>query len=475
MTKKFIDKMRTCASATRLTFDVRCDIIDGIASVRRRIMLKKFDSSRKATFVCLLSMLAIMLCANILSPAASDDFTYMYSFAPGRERIESFSDIFASLKAHGETMNGRYTAHLFAHMFLMIPGVVFDFVNSLVFVLQVFLIYKMSTFGKREKNLLLLGIFGMLWLCQSDFGQVNLWLDGACNYLWSVFFGILFLLPYVFYMLYDRTLPLPWLIPFLIIAFMQGGFMENVSPAFILMAGLFTLLSKVLFGKRIRYEQVLGIISSLGGFILMMSAPGEWINKASDGEASTLLTTSLIAFGVLLTLALPIALYVLFLRRAQAAGTNKETIVTSLIFVTGALASNFIMVVAAYYPLRCSIACTTLIIMADALLYAKIPAPVSSKPTDTASKLLLLSMALCIVIGLADITYSYVQIKSNEDYIYECKERGITEIEIPNPKRYTKYSELYFLKYIDCEDPESWPNNVMAKYYGVNSIIGKGD
>lgn len=438
-------------------------------------MLKRIDSSKKSGYIILSSIFVIMLVANILSPIVSDDYSYLFSFAECKERIDSIPDIFVSLKAHGEYMNGRYTAHFFAHLFLMLPSIIFDIVNALVFTFQVLLIYKLANLGGERKNLIMIAVFGLLWLCQSKFGQVNLWLDGSCNYLFSVVFGLLFISPYVFYTVYDKKLPLPILIPFLAIAFMSGNSMENIAPAFIMMAFLFVLASKILLHKKVRYEQILGLIFSVFGFVLMMIAPGEWINKASDGEASTLITTTLTAFGVLLTLAVPIAIYILLLVRARAEKMDKKIIITSLIFIAGALASNFIMVLAQYYPLRSSIACTTLIIAADAMLYANVKSYNLGRHTALCEKLLFAAVSLSLILGFADISLSYVKIKQNENYIYECKEAGITDVELKDIKPYTKYSELYGLIYLDTERAENWPNGVMAKYYGLNSIKGITD
>lgn len=74
-----------------------------------------------------------MLALNILSPYHGDDFAYNFSFATG-ERIASFADIFPSLASHAHSMNGRLVAHFFVHLFTLFPTVVFDIVNSVVFI-----------------------------------------------------------------------------------------------------------------------------------------------------------------------------------------------------------------------------------------------------------------------------------------------------------------------------------------------------
>ena len=438
-------------------------------------MLKWLDGTRRGIVTVFLAIFLIMLLANVLSPAVSDDFTYMYSYAEGRDRIESIGDIITSLVAHGEYMNGRYTVHFFAHLFLMLPPIVFDIINSLVFTLQVLIIYKLGTPRTKRHGLLILLIFALLWLAQSKFGQVNLWLDGSCNYLWSVVMGLGFIAPFVLYTLRGTRLHPLLIIPHLLLAFMSGNSMENIAPAFIFMAFLLTLASVVVFKERLRVWQLLSTVSSLLGFILMMIAPGEWLNKATDGEASTLITTFLTAVGILVSLTVPIAFLIHLLLRAKKEGVERRIIYVAAIFIVGALAANFIMVVARYYPLRSSIATTTLIIAAIAMLYPAVSHVGFGRATRPSFSLFAAATVLAMLFGFADITYTYTRVMANEDYILSMRDSGEVDVEIPDIKPYTKYSELYGLVYIDCEERGNWPNWVMTKYYGLNSIIGRAE
>ncbi len=434
-------------------------------------MLRFFNNSKKWSFAIYVAMFSTMLIANILTPIVSDDFSYLFSFAGEKERIDSVSDIFVSLVAHGEKLNGRYAAHFFAHLFLMLPSWVFDIVNSLVFVLQVFIVTQIATYKKERSNLLSLFLFGMLWLCQCQFGQVNLWLDGSCNYLWSVFFGILFVAPYIMYLLYDVPLSLPLLVPYLIIAFLSGNFMENVSPAFIFVGGLCFLASTFIFKKKIRYEQILGIIFSTAGFVFMMVAPGEWINKVSDGEASTVITSLLVAIGMVATSGVPLIIFGVMISKLKKDKSKKPTVILAIILLMGALASNFVMVIAAYYALRSSIGCTSLILFAVVFLLAEGKFEFKGK-VRFFSLVLAISISLAMLIGIADISRTFVLVSQNEKIILEAKNNGETTVKIPNIKPYTKYSSAYRLKYIDTEKYKAWPNNVMAKYYQLDRIYG---
>ena len=45
-------------------------------------------------------------------------------------------------------------------------------------------------------------------------------------------------------------------------------------------------------------------------------------------------------------------------------------------------------------------------------------------------------------------------------------------VELPMFVTHSKYSAVSGLKYLDTETYDAWPNNHMAAYYGVESIIG---
>ena len=76
------------------------------------------------------------------------------------------------------------------------------------------------------------------------------------------------------------------------------------------------------------------------------------------------------------------------------------------------------------------------------------------------------------LIGIHDIYATHGDIRYNQQVIEECKEKGITDITLVYPTAETKYSPANGLKYLDTEDPKSWPNNAMDGYYGVDSLIG---
>ena len=160
----------------------------------------------------LLGIFLLMLLGNVLTPYAVDDWAYMHSFATG-ERLTRFGEIFPSMAAHAQTMNGRLFAHFWAQLFLLLPKAAFNIVNALIFTALIALLARLAQPEGERDNLILLMIFCAVWVFVPAFGQVFFWLDGACNYGWGCVIGFAFLAPYI--RLLDRDAkkkPLFWIL-----------------------------------------------------------------------------------------------------------------------------------------------------------------------------------------------------------------------------------------------------------------------
>ena len=132
---------------------------------------------------------------NVLTPLASDDYRYAFSFATG-ERITSFWQIFPSLYEHYFVMHGRTAVHFFTQLMMLLGKPVFNVLNAAVSTLLLLGLYRLAV-GRGEKNpTVLLGLSALLFLFMPAFGQTMLWLDGACNYLWGVTIIVWVLMPF---------------------------------------------------------------------------------------------------------------------------------------------------------------------------------------------------------------------------------------------------------------------------------------
>lgn len=435
--------------------------------------LRRAAHSPKAFWGSVLLIGILMLVWNILTPMMADDFAYSHSFATG-ERIKTFGEIFPSLVSHAETMNGRTVAHFFAQLFLLLPAWVFDLCNAAVFVCQLLLMLRICGAGERIRSPMLWGFFSVLLIATPDFGQVNLWLDGACNYLFSIVFVLAFLLPYVNAFLRERKLRNPiQIFVFWILSFLAGAYLENVSGGAILIAFLLWI-ANLLYGKqRADLPLLVGLACSVAGLATMALSPAQFENKASAFSWDAMLQTLLIALGVIGLLALPIGLFLFLWRRACKTGVERRVILTSLIFAAGGLASNFVMVLAAYYPLRCAIGCTVYVTLAAGILATNMEWDLfTSRSLWTVCRIMAAALFLTVVIGTVDVAMTHHAIRENEARIVEARDAGEECVTLTCPIVFTKYSGLYNLKYLGIGTQYDWPNDSMASYYGIGGIIG---
>lgn len=436
-------------------------------------MLEKWNKSKKVAAVIYLCIFVIMLICNLLTPLAVDDFTYLYSFATD-DPIRKISDIFPSMASHARTMNGRLSAHFLVQLFVLMPMWVFDVVNALIFCLMIGLIEKISV-PKGRNNLLTAAIFCAVWFFEPAFGQVNLWQDGAVNYLWSVPVGLLYVLPFVNRFLQGKSEK--WSKPiaagFLLFSFFAGSYSETVSAAVIFVAVQLIVLD-VLYNKRkISVYNVASVSAAFLGYVSIYLAPAQWMNKSVAMSVKSLFNNIITAteryesFGVLAVI------YVVLLVVCICEKTDGKTIWLSLVFVLGSLAANYIMVLAGYYPERSAVGAVVLLIVADGILVV-CTAKTERYQAAAVSMLLVLLLVTTphLLKGVRDVATTWLRISENEAIILESREKGDLDVDLPVFYPATKYSVIYDAKYLDMENPESWPNRAMAKYYGVNSIIG---
>lgn len=435
-------------------------------------LMERMNKSAKvlALFYCLLFCF-IFIC-NVLTLKVADDFNYCFSWAD-KSRITSVSDIIPSMAAHANTMNGRLLAHFTAQFFLMLPDWLFDIVNTFVFVMQIPLIVRISKGDESQNNLLHIGVFCAMWAYELSFGQVNLWLDGACNYLWNVAVGLLFVQPYVIFFMNekDNKMRMPKVL-FLLLAFIVGGWGESGSAAFIFIAAAVIGLACFWQHRKVPYIYLAGLVLAIAGYVSMYLAPAQ----ATKGGEMSLLSLCGGLFRCLWRLSdiwiLVVAFAVLFFLNVRNQ-TEKNRLVLALIFFFGAMCANFILMFAVSYPERVVLSTTVLLIVADAILLQEIFSRGNYRAVAISLLILLVTTTpIQILWGTYDIYKTYSIQRANIEYLTECAAVGTMDVELPVVHADTKYAAVFDLRYLSTEDPTTWPNNAMANYYGLNSILG---
>lgn len=432
-------------------------------------MIKKFNSSPRAHILTMFVMFAIMLVFNALTQKIADDYMYMYSFVTD-EKLTGITDTVLSLIQHGKEGNGRYFAHFFACIFLILPDFVFDIVNSLVFVSVVEMIYYLSKIKDETNNCFAIVIFGFIWLFQLDFGQVCLWLDGSCNYLFGVFFGLLFIIPFIKSLREGKRLPIILIPLHTVISIILGGYLEPLSVGFIGAAGLIFLADLFRYKNLSAFRFIPSLLGSLFGLALMAFAPGEITNKLSAFSLLQTLAVIGVSLLVLLSVSPIIFLFFLFFKRAKKEGADERTLAVCVFIGIGALISNFVMLIAAYYPLRCSVGTVFMSILAVSMLYGALKNRDFGSAQLRWTKVFTVALSLALIVGAVDNAFTYAQIEAHEKIISEADGESV---QLYNPVAVTRYNAARFLIYLDTENPEGWPNNFFAEYYGLREVIGK--
>ncbi len=434
--------------------------------------LNSITESRVFIRVCQFGVFALMLLLNFLTHYYADDYAYMYSFQTGA-RIENLFAIFPSLETHYVTMNGRLTAHFFAQLFLMLPKFVFNVINAAMFCAMLILAMRLSSRDGRKNALVFIAMFCAVWVFQPAFGQVNLWLDGSVNYLWSVVFALLFLIPYLNVFEGRRAFPsIPAGILFVIFAFLVGGYSENTSSAVI--AGAFLLLLAAFLWKKHRPGKLLvtSWVSACLGFAVMALSPAGIDKKVAAFELDILAQRFHETLLRLWDLKWLLIIWAILFILALLLSVKKERLFLSLAYLFTGFFANFILVFSTYYPPRSMCSVTVFIIISVFTLVWEL----YDKRKKTAVNLLALAAIAVSVIpfynGGRDIWLTYNLCDEAYGYIAECKENGEYDISLPYIWGGTKYSAVNDLKYLDTEDPYTWPNFSMARYFEVDSIIG---
>ena len=435
--------------------------------------MNRLDKSRAFSVCIFLALFALLLICNFLSPMICDDFAYSFSFAT-REPITEVGDIIPSMAAHSHKMNGRLTAHFLAQLMLLLPPVVFDLVNSVMFVLQLAMMAWICRGRGERSNFVLLGIFSAIWIFELRFGQVNLWTDGSCNYLWNVVFGLMFLLPFVREFLFNRRISgIPASALFILFSFPAGAYGEAGSAACIGMAILFVLLFHFYQHKKGIRVYILALISAVAGYLTMFLCPAE-AGHAMEWTLTSFLMNVYQCFKELSFMnVLMVAFAVLFILNV-ADGTEKDILILSSVFFLGAMGANFVLLFAMGYAERVTIHLTVLLIIADGILLQAILPRGNHRVTAACMLAALLVVTPSRVIeGLKDIYVVHGEMMENIAVIEQEKQAGNLDIVLPLPHPKSSYSIAYDMQYLDTKDPDTWPNDSMARYFGVNSLLGQ--
>ena len=433
--------------------------------------LSRLDRSPYPAALVLLGVFLLLLYCNLHTALVADDFQYCFSFADG-SRISSVSQIRPSMAAHRLSMNGRVFAHALVQLFLLLPKGVFNVCNALAFTALVYLLARPCRLPESRSALLLLAVFGCVWVLQPEFGQVFLWLDGSLNYLWCAVLCLLWLRPWADFFLTGREPGGAVRAPYVLFSFIVGAWSENSSVALVFIALLFLALGWVRERTPPRPWQLGALAVFLAGFLFMMLAPATAANKAAEMKLSVLLA-NFAETGLFYLRFWPLLLsFPLFYVLALRVGVDEKRRLLALIVLGGSLAGHFVLTFALYCAGRSTYIGLVLLIAANVLLLGALIKDGWPRLPAALCAVCLLVTLWRVAVGVRDILRTDYLLDFNAALIEECLANGERDIQVPRPYARTKYSALEGLGYLSTEDPGAWYNVYMARYYGADSLIG---
>ncbi|HBM7638367.1 TPA: hypothetical protein LZ311_005717, partial [Enterobacter asburiae] len=211
-------------------------------------------------------LFVLVLLVQIMTPFHSDDFGFYlrgYSF-------NTIHDVYMS-------WSGRVTSDFIGGILMSINNkILISLINSMAMIGLILLISNLNPNGKKISHLFAL-LFCLYWVDNPSLNQVNFWIVGSANYMWTnlIAYGWLFLSLRV-----NLKSPLPVRLATLTLAFLTGLTTENLGPTMLVVSALI-LCFKFYNNKKIdKFLLLQSTMLLLGSAILILSPGNKYRSEA---------------------------------------------------------------------------------------------------------------------------------------------------------------------------------------------------
>ncbi|MDU1889197.1 MAG: DUF6056 family protein [Dysgonomonas sp.] len=444
-----------------------------------------FKKQKNLMLVILVILLGFVFVLNYIFPTCEDDWTYAFVWDPvdiaGR-KITSFSDLFDSQYAHYMLWGGRVVAHTIAQLLLCLDPIYQDILNSLVFVVLMFLLYKYANINKPVSISLFLLVGFLFWFLQPYIISSSFWITGSANYLWCGF--IVFSFVYPFYSLYiNENGENSYLksILFFFAGIIAGWTNENTIIAIVFfVAGMLVLLK--IRKKKIPNWAYWGFAGLIIGALFLYLAPGNMLRYNSEiedtrGSFSLDILASRLQLifryyrkFIMIPSVLSIISIIYFFRKGTEYQKLKIAPLLLLLFVSAHIAL-FVMLGTPIFPERAMFGLIIIFIILIGIAYANANINLNNKKVQIG----ILGLFFAFIVGFG-IDYQhkfrrvykiYSTLKEREKIMEKGKEIGIKDYIFDNQLIISNRYHFWDL----LEDPKAGKNRAYSYYYNINSVI----
>ena len=453
---------------------------------------------------CVIVFFLFFYLLNIITPLSFGD-DYVYSFiweghslyAPLSEnavRITSWQDLFKSQVLHYFTWSGRIVNHTLAQFFLWNGKSIFNVCNALVSVLLMAEIYWLAHKGdvtaKEIKIGMLCGIFFALWAFTPKFGDVFLWLDGACNYLWTIVLLIGFLVPYVqkYYLFSSRMQKgIFFNLCMFLLGLVAGCTNENTICWILPILCLFVY--KVRKNGHVESWLYYGVAGLAIGYALLLFAPGNmmrlfaeknsysWLSWVGIKEHAILLFLLLVYYQIILWYFNLRSLFCLDGSQEKNTELAKDVLLVKILCVVSFF-MTFVMLFSPNFPPRSVFPGTVFLIIVACILFRIQEEYAIVLIKDSAKKFLyamgIIYFAITVSATLYGSYYNYIQINELISFVKssDYAKENIIKVNTLRPIDDTLYkaSCFHIMAVEMSEDANDWRNVAFSRYYGIKGI-----
>ena len=439
--------------------------------MKKEVQLQNY---RKWIFgvVVVISFLAIYF-YNVLTPYMSDDMIYLM------EENQGLADILKKQYISYFDHTGRSVLELTSRVFFLFPKAVFDVANSFCFVGTILLIYCNIKERKKYDVFLYVLINLLMWIFSVDFCQTVLWLTGACNYIWGMFFVLSFITVYRFYMEQGEKIKNKFIAGvFLFVTGVLAGWCNENTSGGAIMIVLLLSLKYYLEHKKIEKIMALGVGGAFVGFAFMILAPGNAARGSLVAEEEVYTGIALLisrGLKILKAIDQHLLLYmvVICLLGTYFYYSKKYRIrefYEIAIFALASLATAGVLIMTTEPMARAYFGANIYMMIAALQMIQKIREDdvllVSLKNGGIIAATL--AMIFVYVEEGANLARIRREINIRENYILEQREKG--EYDLVLPALRTEFESKYsWLHHGDISnDEENWNNDIYRIYYGIN-------
>lgn len=440
---------------------------------------------------------------NAVTPLSFGD-DYVYSFiweghsiyeplSENAVRVSSLRDLYDSQLLHYFTWSGRLVSHTLAQFFLWMGKSVFNIFNAFISVLLIAEIYWCSHKGivtLRADACMLCGIFFAAWAFTPGFSHVFLWLDGACNYLWTTVVLIGFLLPYIrkYYSVSTEILQSRCFSFFMFFCGIIAGCTNENTICWVLTILVYFIFKLWRSGKG---ENTLnfGVAGLAIGYAMLLFAPGNmvrllaekngynWFSLSGLGVKVALLILLLLYFQVFLWFFNLHSLHALRGKENENVELKKEVMLIKTM-CTVSFGMTFVMLFSPNFMPRSAFPGSVLLIIAACILWRLQSEYAITLLSKNVKKVLCVVGGLFFIITVAATFYgSYyygeqVRVIVSRVQSPDCAKSSIIEVSSISPVHDVINNASYFhlISFEMSDDEKDWRNVAFARYYGIKGI-----